>query len=218
DDRLPDPRIMVAHPSVDPGLLPVHGAGERPEDALSAQVFTLLGGDVLARREIVAAAEMPVAGPGQDRAAYRAILPEIDPGGRDLVRGRLIEDVRLGWIIQRDVGDAVALLIIDGHIALLGWRRSFRRPFLVAPPHRFSEAAGMVGPIALLCGQRCRFLNFLHPLAETKGFVRPVSNGSLRLSQLLLQTLSRGLGIFSLGRRRACVFSERSDRSKLSAQ
>src|SRR6266702_2310985 len=76
----------------------------------------------------------------------------------------------------------------------------------------------MVSPIALLCGQRCRFLNFLHPLAETKGFVRPVSNGSLRLPQLLLQTLSRGFGTFSLGRRRTCVFSERSDRSELSAQ
>jgi len=57
---------MVAHPPVDPGLLPVHSAGKRPEDALGAQVFALLGGDVLARREVVAAAEMPVPGAGRD--------------------------------------------------------------------------------------------------------------------------------------------------------
>src|SRR4029077_5429679 len=84
DDRLPTPRVMVAHASVDAGPLPVHGAGERPEDTLGAQVFALLGGDVLARRQIVATAEMPVASAGQDRAADLAVFPQIDPGGRDL--------------------------------------------------------------------------------------------------------------------------------------
>src|SRR6185437_10402458 len=50
DDRLPHPRVMVAHAAVDPGLLAVHGAGERPEDPLGAQVLALLLGDAGARR------------------------------------------------------------------------------------------------------------------------------------------------------------------------
>ena len=36
DDRLPHPRVMIAHAAIGPGLLPVHRAGERPEDALGA--------------------------------------------------------------------------------------------------------------------------------------------------------------------------------------
>src|SRR5216683_2953871 len=62
---------------------------------------------------------MPVAGAGQDRAADVAILPEVDPGLRNLVRCRLVEDVRLGGVVQGDVGDPVALHVIDGQIALL---------------------------------------------------------------------------------------------------
>ncbi len=42
----------------------MHGAGERPEDPRCAQLFALLVGDVLARRQIVTAAEMPFAGAG----------------------------------------------------------------------------------------------------------------------------------------------------------
>ncbi len=34
---------------------------------------------------------------------------------RDRVRGRLVEDVGLGRVVQRDVGDAVALFVIDRH-------------------------------------------------------------------------------------------------------
>jgi hypothetical protein len=68
----------------------------------------------------MAAAKVSVAGARQDRAADLAILPQIDPGGRDLVRRLLIEDVGLGRIIQRDVGDAVALLVVDGQFALPG--------------------------------------------------------------------------------------------------
>ena len=118
NDRLPHPRVVVAHPSVDPGLLAVHGAGERPEDALGAQIFAFLLGDVWARRQIVPAAEMPVAGAGQDRAADVAILPEVDPGRGNRVGRRLVEDVRLLGIVQRDVGDPVALFVIDGQAAL----------------------------------------------------------------------------------------------------
>src|SRR5882762_3838763 len=84
DDRLPYPRVVVAHAPVDPGLLAVHRAGERPVEALGAQIFAFLLGDVLARRQVVPAAEMPVAGTRQDRAADVAILPEIDPGLRNL--------------------------------------------------------------------------------------------------------------------------------------
>src|SRR4029077_15990541 len=37
-----------------------------------------------------------------------------DPGLRNLIRCRLVEDVRLGGAVQGDVGDPVALLVIDG--------------------------------------------------------------------------------------------------------
>src|SRR6266446_6259356 len=105
---------MVAHSPIDPGLLAVHRAGERPIETLGAQIFAFLLGDVLARRQIVPAAKMPVAGAGQDRATDGAILPEVDPGLRNLVGRRLVEDVRLGGVVQRDIGDPVALLVIDG--------------------------------------------------------------------------------------------------------
>src|SRR5665213_3048835 len=62
DDRLPDARVVIAHAPVDPALLPVHGAGERPVDAVGAQILAVLGRQVGARGEVVAAAEMPVAG------------------------------------------------------------------------------------------------------------------------------------------------------------
>src|SRR5205085_3403328 len=103
---------------------------QRPEDALRAQVFALFWRDVFARRQIVAAAEMPVAGTSQDRATDVAILPQIDPGGRDLVRGLLVEDVGLGRIVQRDVGDAVALLVIDRQIPLPRSPGARRQPSL----------------------------------------------------------------------------------------
>src|SRR4051794_26759675 len=64
DDRLPDPRIMIPHAPVDPGPLAVHGAGQRPENALGAEILAFLLSDVLARRQVVAAAEMPLAGTG----------------------------------------------------------------------------------------------------------------------------------------------------------
>src|SRR5204862_372097 len=80
-------RVRVAHGAVGPGLLAGQCAGARPEDALRAEVFALLLGDVLARREIVAPAEMPVAGAGDDRAADVAVLPQIDPRLGDRVRG-----------------------------------------------------------------------------------------------------------------------------------
>src|SRR5439155_23805144 len=83
------------------------------------QIFAFLLGDVLAWHQIVAAAKMPVAGTRQDRAADGAVLPEVDPGLRNLIRRSLVEDVGLGGIIQRDVGDPVALLVIDGHTTLL---------------------------------------------------------------------------------------------------
>src|SRR5207237_5400649 len=124
DDRLPHPRVMIAHPPIDPGLLAVHGAGERPVDPLGAQIFAFLLGDVLARRQIVAAAKMPVAGTRQDRAADVAILPEVDPSLRDLVRCRLVENVRLGGVVEGDVRDPIELLVIDGQIDLLYWNRS----------------------------------------------------------------------------------------------
>src|ERR1700720_3417874 len=112
---------MVTQPAVDPGLLAVHRAGERPEDALGAQVFAFLIGDVWPRRQIVAAAEMPVAGAGQDRGTDVAILPEVDPGRGNGIRCGLVEDVRLFRIVQRAVGNPVALFVIDGHAALPFW-------------------------------------------------------------------------------------------------
>ena len=115
DHRLPHPRIVVAHAPVDAGLLSMHGARQRPEDALRAQVFALVLGDVGPRREIVAAAEVAVAFAGQDRAADVAILPQVGPGFGDRIRRRLVEDIGLVGIGERDVGDAVALLIFDGH-------------------------------------------------------------------------------------------------------
>src|SRR5215469_3174593 len=79
DDRLPDPRIMVAHPPVDPGLLTMHRAGQRPENPLWLQILALLLGDVWARRQIVPATEVAVARAGQDRTTDISIFPEIDP-------------------------------------------------------------------------------------------------------------------------------------------
>jgi len=67
----------------------------------------------------MAAAEMPVAGAGEDRAADVAVFPEVDPGRRDLVRGLFVEDVRLGRIVERDIGDTVALFVNERHIDLL---------------------------------------------------------------------------------------------------
>src|SRR5262249_23640658 len=84
DDRLPHTRVMVTHAPVDTGLLAVHGAGERPEEALSAQVFALLLRYVGPRRQIVAATEVPLTGASQDRAADIAVLPEIAPGRLNL--------------------------------------------------------------------------------------------------------------------------------------
>src|SRR5439155_17161584 len=114
NDRLPHPRVMIAQTPIDPRFLAVHRAGERPVDALGAQIFAFFLGDVGARRQIVPAAEMPVASAGQDRAADLAILPEVDPGGRNSVRCGLVEDVRLFRIVQPDVGDPVTLFVIDG--------------------------------------------------------------------------------------------------------
>src|SRR5215472_15328003 len=111
---------MVAHAPVDTGLLAVHGAGEWPKEALRAQIFALLLGDVLARREVVAAAEMPIAGTGQDRAADRAVFPHVDPGLRDRVRGRLVEDVRLVRVVEPDIGDPVAFFEVDRQIYFSG--------------------------------------------------------------------------------------------------
>src|SRR5215831_18861907 len=59
---------------------------------------------------------MPVAGAGQDRAADVVILPEVDPGRGNGVRCRLVEDVRLFRIVQRDIGDAVALFVVDTNV------------------------------------------------------------------------------------------------------
>src|SRR5581483_9385737 len=92
DDRLPHPRVVVAHAAVDAGLLPVDGAGERPEDAAGAQVFTLLLRHPFARREVVPAAEMPLSGAGEDRTTNLAVFPQIDPGLGNLVRGLFVED------------------------------------------------------------------------------------------------------------------------------
>src|SRR5882724_7360501 len=75
DHRLPDARIVVAHASVDAGLLTVHGAPQRPEDALGAQVFAFVLGDLRPGCKVVAAAEVAVALTGQDRAADVAVLP-----------------------------------------------------------------------------------------------------------------------------------------------
>ena len=61
------------------------------------------------------AAEMLVAGPGQDRAANVSIFPKINPRLRDFIRGRFVEDVRLLGIVQRDIRDAIALFIFNGH-------------------------------------------------------------------------------------------------------
>ena len=72
-----------------------------------------------ARRKVVAAAEMPVALAGQDGAADVAILPQVDPGLGNRVRRRLVEDIRLGRVVQGDVGDPVALLIVDGQLDIL---------------------------------------------------------------------------------------------------
>src|SRR5262249_46391608 len=119
DHRLPYARIMIAHAPVDAGLLAVHGPRQRPEYPLGAQILALLLGDVLARREVVAAAEVRVALAGDDGAANRAILPEIDPRLGDLVGRRFVEDVCLGGVVQRDVGDAVALFVFDGQAVLL---------------------------------------------------------------------------------------------------
>ena len=96
----------------------MHCARERPEDALGTQVFAFLLGDVRPRRQIVPAAEMPIAGAGQDCAADVAILPEVDPGRGNSIRCGLVEDVRLLGVVQRDVGDPVALFVIDRQAAL----------------------------------------------------------------------------------------------------
>src|SRR5437870_12434874 len=102
------------------------------------------------------------------------------------------------------------------------WRRgerSLRRPFLVAPAHRPAEPAGVVRPIALVgwCG-RCSFPDVPRPLAEPKGRVGPVVGGSLRLAQLLLETVFHRLRGFFLGCRGARILGKRGDRPKLSAK
>ena len=119
DHRLPDARIVIAHAPVHAGLLAVHRSRQRPEDALRPEILALLLRDVLARREIVAAAEVLVALAGQDGAADRAIFPHVDPRLGDRIRRRLVEEVRLGRVVQRDVCDAVALLVIDGQAIIL---------------------------------------------------------------------------------------------------
>ncbi len=119
DHRLPHPRIVIAHAPVDAGLLAVHRSRQRPEDPLGAQILTFLLGDVLARREVMAAAEVRIALARQDGAADRAVFPEIDPRIGNRVRCRLVEDIRLGGVVQRDVGDAVALFIFDGQAVIL---------------------------------------------------------------------------------------------------
>src|SRR6185436_10892017 len=90
DHRLPHPRIMVAHAPVDAGLLAVHGPREGPEDPLGPQILALLLGDVLARREVMTAAEVRIALAGQDGAADRAVLPQVDPCLGNRVRGGLV--------------------------------------------------------------------------------------------------------------------------------
>jgi hypothetical protein len=106
---------MIAEPTIHAGLLAMHRAGQRPENPFRSQIFPLLLGDVRAFGEVVAAAEMPVARPGQDRAANVAVFPQVDPGGGDFVRGRLVQNVRLLWVVQRDICDAIAFFVFDGH-------------------------------------------------------------------------------------------------------
>src|SRR5580700_1904008 len=119
DHRLPHPRIVIAHAPVDSGLLAVRRSCQRPEDALGTEILALLLRYVLARREVVTAAEVRIALAGQDCAADRAIFPEIDPRLGNRVGRRLVEDVCLGGVVQRDVRDAVALLIFDGQAVIL---------------------------------------------------------------------------------------------------
>src|SRR5215469_951769 len=61
---------------------------------------------------------MPIARTRQDRTADVAVLPEVDPGLRNRVRSRLVENVRFVGIVERDVGDPVAFFVFDGQIAL----------------------------------------------------------------------------------------------------
>ncbi len=67
------------------------------------------------------AAEMPVALPRHDGTADIAVFPKVDPGLGDLVGRRLIQDVRLCGIVEGDVGDSVAFLIVDGQVGILPW-------------------------------------------------------------------------------------------------
>ena len=71
-------------------------------------------------------AEMPVARSGDDGATDVAIFPDIDPHRGKIVRGCLIQDVGLLGIVECDIGDPVALFVVDGH----GWSP----PWLVAGP------------------------------------------------------------------------------------
>ena len=87
--------------------------------ALMAQAFPFLLRGARTRCQVVTAAEVLVACAGQDRAADLAVFPQVDPDLGNLVGGLLVEDVRFLGVVQRDVGDAVALLIVDGQAVVL---------------------------------------------------------------------------------------------------
>src|SRR5204863_2901000 len=69
---------------------------------------------------------------GQDGAADRAILPQIDPRLGNRIGRRLVEEICLGGIVQGDVGDAVALFVVDGQGAS-SYERAGERIVTISP-------------------------------------------------------------------------------------
>ena len=107
---------MVTHPPVDADVRTVHRPRVRPIHLLRAQVLPLLGGQVRVGADIVARAEVSVAAGGDDAGADVPVLPDLTPRLGELVRMRLIEDVRLLGVVDRDVRDLIAGLVANAHL------------------------------------------------------------------------------------------------------
>ncbi len=58
-------------------------------------------------------------GPGQDRATDLAVLPQVDPASEIASEVGLSKMFGLSGLLKPDIGDAVALFVIDRQINLL---------------------------------------------------------------------------------------------------
>ena len=106
---------MVGHSAVDAGLEAVCVARRRSEDAFEGEELVFFSRDVVTDRQIVTAAEVPVAFASYHDGSYGAILPRVAPSVSEFERVSFVDDVRSASIGEGDSGDVTVGLVSDAH-------------------------------------------------------------------------------------------------------